>query len=321
MQIKEAVISPVVTTSATNQGMGFWSKRFLDLNFYNEVLGTIKKTGTTNILKSTTPRVTIGNVKPWFPWTALKYVRPFEEFSMANAVALTNFGPCVNACLSYLSTVAGYNVLPSIFVPFDKYRDLDEAIEDAMKAVRIYSFVYEGRLTGIEWNGSCGNSGEDITKNAHKLERLGREAQKQFPGIAHGVKVGEAHSLDVCVRFAEIFDYLHSMNSVLMGRLHPGQEHTSPLHGLKNVNQGGSISGLRIHNLALTKNKQLARELESNKRIRFIFAGGITFFNQARYYFDHVIDQDRHSIGQCTGIERNPREAIRIINAYNGTNI
>lgn len=314
---KGKTISTIATTSVTNQGYGFLSKRFLDANGYNEVFRTIKDRKTTNILKSTTPQVTIGNVKPWFPWTALQYVRDFERFGKANAVALTNFGPYVNSCLSYLATLAGYNVLPSIFVPFDKYRDLDEAIEDAMQAVMIYSFVFGERLTGIDWNGSCGNSGEDITKNSHKLQQLGVAAQKRFPNILHGIKVGEAHSLDVCVGLAETYDYLHSMNSVLMGRLRPGKEHTSPLHGRPNVNQGGSISGLPILELALNKNRAIARELESNNRIRFLFAGGITFPYHAKYYFDHVIDEKKHALGVCTAVERNSGDVIQMMKKYN----
>ncbi|KKQ59799.1 MAG: hypothetical protein US81_C0036G0002 [Parcubacteria group bacterium GW2011_GWE2_38_18] len=315
MELKGKFISPIVTTSITNQGMGFHSKRILTPG-YSKVMEVIKETRTTNLAKSSTRFGHIGNVVPWKPWTAFQYVKKYKHDSMVNAVALTNAGAYYNAFMCLIASLLGYKVMPSIYVQFGKYGDT-EAIQQGVEAYGIFKKIMGKYFIGADWNGSCGNTTDDIRKNLPRIMRLGKVAKEEFPDDIHSLKYSFFHPTEMLAEAAIYYDILHGINSISMGLLDPALEKLSPLYGLKNVNYGGSMSGGEISRFAWQKNYEVARAVEGTN-CRLILAGGISNLNQARRYFNEIISPELHSIGICTAIERNSDESCRILEHYNG---
>lgn len=294
---EEVIVTPIVVSTIC----GHWGTGLMPLALqpgYLSFLKLVRKTRTTELVKSSTFSNRWGNFIWWNPYT-WKYVQRIGKDSILNAYAHTNLGLNFNLEMITLARNLDFNAVPNFAPDFSKPKEI--TIKEVLQAVKI---VLSKGIKVIEIVPSCPNRGYCVADNPAVVTNCIRAVKKKYPQAVIIIKKGLEHSIEAVQGWeAAGMDILHGINAVLYETVFPGK--ISPL---KKVG-GGAISGTAITNIAFKDNCKTRKAIS----VPMIFGGGIMTRDWAFRCFDYGAD----AISICTVVRCNVKEAKRIVKTFN----
>ncbi len=300
MQSGKKTISPlVISTALGHDGRGIFPYTLLP--GYRQLLQVVMDTGTTVFTKSATRSARRGNFIPSNPFT-WKHIRRLPNMGMVNAYGLTNAG--VEACAADIRRASdgGLTVIPNLYPEFIK--GTETAVRETLEAVEIYRRSLGPLFKALELNYSCPNSEEAIAKNVVQAIQCTRKVRSLYPALFLVAKLSICHPFEFAQELEHIgVNAIHAVNTIPYNIVFPFQR--SPLDAVG----GGGVSGGPAFELAYEYN----RELRPRVGLFMIMGGGVTGRDTVQRYFDLGAD----AVSLCTLALRRPREAARVVLAYN----
>ncbi len=300
MQSGKKTISPVVISTALgHDGRGIFPYTLLP--GYRQLLQAVMDTGTTVFTKSATRLPRRGNFIPTNPLT-WKHIRRLPNMGMVNAYGLTNAG--AEACAADIRGACdgGLTVIPNLYPEFIK--GTETAVRETLEAVEIYRRSLGPLFKALELNYSCPNSEEAIAKNVVQAIQCTRKVRSLYPALFLVAKLSICHPFEFAQELEHIgVNAIHAVNTIPYNIVFPFQR--SPLDAVG----GGGVSGGPAFELAYEYN----RELRPRVGLFMIMGGGVTGRDTVQRYFDLGAD----AVSLCTLALRRPREAARVVLAYN----
>ncbi len=275
---------------------------------YRKLQKVAKNTETTILGKSFTFERRIENFVSLKPWT-WKYIRPLGKDGLLNAYGLTNGGAkkeipkIMNSLKIYFTTDRPRKLIPNV------YLDFSEGPEDAFYQAKnvlyeLHSNLFVHGHYAAEFNFSCPNTREDISKNVNGAIYVCGKIRNIFSDLTIIAKISYIHPYELAEELERIgVDIIHAINTIPYQIVYPNK--ISPLADAG----GGGVSGgpARLHSLKYNA------ELRKRIKIPIIMGCGVRNMNDIERFED--IGADCVSI--CTIIRRDSREAIRIIETKN----
>jgi dihydroorotate dehydrogenase len=293
-------MSPVaISTALGHDGRGIFPYTLLPS--YRRLLRVVRETGTTVFTKSATRYPRRGMFIPANPLT-WKYIRRLPGMGMLNAYGLTNLG--VEACGADIRVAGevGLTVIPNIYPEFIK--GTERAIREILEAAAIYRHILGPYFKALELNYSCPNSEEAIAKNVVQAIQCTRKVRSLYPELFLIAKLSICHPYEFAQELERIgVNALHALNTVPYSIAFPLQR--SPLEKVG----GGGVSGGPVFELAYKYNQGLRPKVG----LFLIMGCGVTSGDDVKRYFDLGAD----AVSLCTLALRKPREAARVVVAYN----
>jgi dihydroorotate dehydrogenase (NAD+) catalytic subunit len=231
---------------------------------------------------------------------------------MVNAFGLTNPGPHKIAFEIRGAMREGFQVIPNLYPQFSQ--GLEYAIQQTIAAIAANQAVLGDAYWIQELNVSCGNSKEKIGENMGQVITLAQAVRKKFPWLKTVYKINYDHPYELPQELERqgLMDVCHSINSILYSRIY-GECKSSPLYGLKGVNDGGSVSGGAAFKKSLTYTKGLRLKIKSP----IAMGCGIMSADDVKRCAKECIDLRHDSLVICTMGARKPLEASRLLMKYN----
>lgn len=293
-------ISPVVISTALgHDGRGIFP--YTMLPGYRRLLQAVIDTGTTVFAKSATRWPRRGNFIPINPLT-WKHIRRLPDMGMLNAYGLTNAGAEASATAIRGACDRGLRVIPNLYPEFIKGTQI--AIRETLEAVEIYRRILGPHFRALELNYSCPNSEEAIAKNVAQAIQCTRKVRSLYPTLFLVAKLSICHPYEFAQELERVgVNAIHAVNTVPYSIVFPLQP--SPLDAVG----GGGVSGGPAFELACKYNQ----ELRPRVGLFLIMGGGVISQNAVQRYFDLGAD----AVSLCTLALRHPREAARVVLAYN----
>lgn len=295
------IFNVVVSTVLGIDGNGTLPLKIIS-SAYREFIRIVKKSGTSVMGKSFTHQKRIGNFIFWKPWT-WKYIQMLEKDGMLNAYGLTNKG-AVREIPKIIGSLAKRNkIISNVYLDFSK--GTEDAFQQAKKVlVDMHTNAFVHGHYAIEFNFSCPNTREDISKNVQGAVYVCRKIRELFPELTIIAKISYVHPYELAEELERIgVDIIHAINTVPWKIVYPFDK--SPL---ENVG-GGGISGGPAKHLSLKYNRELRKRI----KIPIIMGCGVTSLDDVEGFEDIGAD----SVSMCTVVRRNPEEAMRIIRIKN----
>jgi dihydroorotate dehydrogenase len=289
----------VISTALGHDGRGIFPYTLLP--GYRRLLQAVRETGTTVFTKSATRFPRRGNFIPANPLT-WKYIRRLAGMGMLNAYGLTNGGVEASAEDIRQARAEGLQVIPNIYPEFIK--GTDTAIRETLDAAAIFRHSLGPQFRALELNYSCPNSEEAIAKNVVQALQCTRKVRSLYPDLFLVAKLSICHPYEFAQELERIgVNALHAINTIAYSIVFPLQR--SPLWEVG----GGGVSGGPAFDLAYKYNQGLRPRVG----LFLIMGCGVTRRDDVRRYFDLGAD----AVSLCTLALRKPREAARIVVAYN----
>jgi dihydroorotate dehydrogenase (NAD+) catalytic subunit len=300
MQSVKNPISPVVISTALgHDGRGIFPYTLLP--GYRRLLKAVMATGATVFTKSATRFPRRGNFIPANPLT-WRYIRRLPGMGLLNSYGLTNAGAAACAPDVHRACDLGLKVIPNLYPEFIK--GTNTAIRETLEAVEIYRRSLGPHFGALELNFSCPNSEEAIAHNVAQSLQCAREVRRSHPDLFLIAKLSVCHPFELAQELERIgVNALHAVNTIPYNIVFPLQR--SPLAEVG----GGGVSGGPAFELAYKYNQ----ELRPKVGLFLIMGCGVTSLEDAQRYFDLGAD----AVSLCTLALRNPREATRVVLAYN----
>lgn len=255
----------ILSTIAGHYGRG--NPLYLFDSEYQQMMLALKDTRATILSKSSTRFKHVGNVNPWRPLTYFQYIQKIPNRGMVNAYGLTN--PGVEKCASEIrkSIDKGFKVVPNFSPQFvlNGRERLAEAIKETLEAIKLYNELLGLYFWIVEINGSCPNSGEDLTKNMEHITRLLIAIRAHFPWLKVIIKLSYVHPVELFVDIEQrkLADVFHRFNTIPFNMVF---SHSSNLkNGL------GGASGQPITRLCFDKNAEISKRTN----LPSIIGGGV----------------------------------------------
>ncbi len=300
IRVNEHTVSNIgVSTITGHSGKGMFP---LTLNpDYREAMNVIKATKTTVFPKSSTRFKHIGNYRPWQPWT-WKCIRDLPGMGMLNAYGLTNPGIIVCGDKISSSIDKEYNVIPNYFPQFGG--NLDLTIKLTEEAIRSLAQKLGDHFWAIELNFSCPNDKTAIKDNIVSAVKLVNRLKIIFPWLTIIAKTSIVHPYSFLQELETAgVDIFHLVNTIPYNMLFNDM---SPLHNLG----GGGVSGSPAFEMAFKYSAEARKKI--NKPT--IMGCGVTTEDNLRKYIE---EGGADAVSICTGLKRNTKEMIKLIEVYN----
>jgi dihydroorotate dehydrogenase len=290
----------IISTILGDAGNGMFPYIFYPK--FRKLIRDIFDTRTTTFLKSSTRYRNIGNFRPWFPWT-WKYVRRIKDEygnkGILNAHSHDNSGIKKNLPGIKRRLATGYNIIPNLYST------------DPKELIEMIGLCYEylgDYFDTFEYGAWCPNVCDDSCEINNHIVDCVRESKKHFPEVNIIVKLGFGHTYELIKQLEDCrADAFHLINTIPFAEMF-GSDKISPLQDVG----GGAVSGEITFDRAYIHNINMA--LRTNLPI--IFGCGVSSVRDAERYFE-LFSKEKTAVSICSIAAINPREARKIILAYN----
>lgn len=271
---------------------------------YQKLQKIVKSTKTTILGKSFTLPKRVGNFILWKPWT-WKYIQTLEKDGMLNAYGLTNEGAVWEIPKIIRSLAEGNKIIPNAYLDFSK--GMEDAFQQAKKIlIDMHLNVFVLSHYAAEFNFSCPNTKEDISKNVKGAIYVCQKIRESFPRLTIIAKISYIHPYELAEELEKVgVDIIHAINTIPWKIVYPNPDKVSPLADVS----GGGVSGGSIKKMSLKYNSDLRKRIA----IPIIMGGGIMSLEDCAR-FEGI---GANSLAICTVARRDPETAMDIISTKN----
>ncbi len=240
---------------------------------YRHLLRVARKTNTTLLGKSATYDKWVGNVRLWNPLTWRRYVKKLQGDGMWNNYGLTNAGVRVIAPKIARARLEEVRIIPNIFPQF--FRGFDNAINEIINALRVFSKELGENFWACEVSLSCPNQPQDLCDLADCGPFCIEQIKRHFPWLIVIAKVSVAQDTAFALRLKDAgANIIHGVNSV--------PDYKAPMELMEKYKlEGGGYSGGPVFDIAYEYNMRLVDEIDPP----LILGCGITDDEKLGKYF------------------------------------
>jgi dihydroorotate dehydrogenase len=286
-----------------HSGSGIWQYKLVS-PAYRRLIKTVIETETPVGAKSATEPGRIGNYREYNPYTWFKCARRIEHNTgIHNTFGLTNRGvlPCAEEILKSIQN--GIDVKPNLYIDYS--RGMDAARKNTQRALDIYEMVLGEQFRCLIKNGSCPNSGEDITEIIEYNTAMTRWIKDYKKGkVAVLDKVSVVHPFEMLEELEKQgADGIIGINTIPFNLVYPNKKSPTWKWG------GGAISGAPAFKQAYDYNKEAIKHVS----IPYFMGCGVTCEDDVLAYFDIGADV----VVICSWAALYPGEVIDIIEEFN----
>jgi len=263
----ERIISPVAISSIGGHwGLGLMPLALSPIMMF--FMALVRKTGTTQMIKSSTRRKHQGNFI-WYDPRTYRFVQNTGPESMLNAYAHSNEGIDINFLAARIvRDFLGFDIIPNFAADYSKSSE-----EVAAENVYAADVAVKQGFKVIEFVPSCPNRSHCITENIKVSADSVKAIKRKYPNLIVIMKKGIQHPTEAAQEWETAgVDIIHGINAVPYDMI-PSRK-ISPLQDVG----GGGYSGSMITEIAFKDNLKTRKVISTP----MIFGGGISSIEQTQ---------------------------------------